>query len=48
MAFLKNCYKNVPEPSEQFLTAINCAVNKLLHEIDENHKLCVNKRTYQN
>ncbi|XP_025206084.1 uncharacterized protein LOC112602296 [Melanaphis sacchari] len=43
MTFLKNSYKNVPAPSEQFLMGLNCAVIKLLKEIDENHKIRVKK-----
>ncbi|XP_026806617.1 uncharacterized protein LOC113549488 [Rhopalosiphum maidis] len=43
MTFLKNSYKNVPAPSKQFLRGVNCAVIKLLKEIEENHKLCIKK-----
>lgn len=45
MTFLKNSYKNVPAPSEQFLMGVNCAVIKLLQEIEDNHKSCVKKTT---
>jgi len=38
MTFLKNAYKNVPAPSEQFLMGVNCAVIKLLQEIEDNQK----------
>lgn len=43
MDLLKNTYKNVPAPSEQFLVGVNCAVVTLLREIEENHKLCIKK-----
>lgn len=45
MVFLKNSYKNVPAPSEQFLGGVNCAIIKLLQEIKENQKFCVKKRS---
>jgi len=45
MVFLKNVYKNVPALSEQFLVGVNCAVIKILQEIEENHKCCVKKKS---
>ncbi|XP_015366112.1 PREDICTED: uncharacterized protein LOC107163287, partial [Diuraphis noxia] len=45
MFFLKNSYKNVPAPSEQFLEGVHCSIIKLLQEIEENHKCCVKKRS---
>ncbi|CAH1725054.1 unnamed protein product [Aphis gossypii] len=45
MTFLKNAYKNVPAPSEQFLMGVNCAVIKLLQEIEDNQKSCVKTTT---
>ncbi|XP_060875541.1 uncharacterized protein LOC132948878 [Metopolophium dirhodum] len=45
MVFLKNLYKNVPELSKQFLEGVDCAVIKILQEIEENHKCCVKKKS---
>ncbi|XP_025407769.1 uncharacterized protein LOC112681699 [Sipha flava] len=43
--FIKNSDKNIPAPSEQFLVGVNCAVIKLLQEIEKNHKFCANKNS---
>ena len=44
MTFLKNSYKNIPAPSEKFLVGVNCAVIKLLEEIEENRKCRVKNK----
>lgn len=41
MFFVKNSNKNVPAPSEDFLTSVKCAVTGLLREFEENRTFSV-------